>query len=314
MLSSFIDICFVIFADFVSGFMCALKRRLSSLLIGLTLIGEIKTFNIHVSTRVMNKKAPFSTSNTLIIGNSYHGQVQHSGRALLTKIQSSITQQEQRGRQLVLLKKVLIGFLASCLLMLMSTFTHSRPSYANTATPLFISRTNQRTSGVKLLSSTRNNLDKIITGYVEQRMFDDVEYDHLESAYREAYNDRVTGRNPISDFVSQKKERFALIEKLPTKVINSIVSVFEKKGMDPKLIKSLTAVLFVALAPISMFYIILGSGGFFRKVLMRQEKKRYGGVSDIYADEKEVDVNEVDEEDNNDEDNNDEESNDGDDN
>lgn len=139
-------------------------------------------------------------------------------------------------------------------------------------------------------------------------MFDSTDtksqFDPFESAYREAYADKLSDNNPIQDILKQEgilvdslSEKKADSNTLLAKLTN-LPNLFTKHiqryaeenwNMSPKMVRLIVAITNVVLLPCVMLYSMLTFGGAFRKGLMRKEEKRYGKMKDLSATEKDDD-------------------------
>lgn len=191
-------------------------------------------------------------------------------------------------------------------MLLLSAVLASRPCIASMSSPATLMN---QPINTQLVSTSTNSYDKILMNYVEKHMFDENVYDSMESTYREAFNDKLTNQNNVLSYINSntlfKPQQFnpiRLITTAPNAIINAVVNIAAKNGMDPKLVRIFMAVFIVAVTPVSLLYFLLSAGGIFRKVLMKRETKRYGAISDLSAEEKEEDIEEADEDDDDDDD------------
>lgn len=162
--------------------------------------------------------------------------------------------------------------------------------------------------------------------YVEKYMYSDEKFDHFESTYRETHLDSLTGENPVADAVDamitgsdgesagsrgaamaakmKKFNPFQILKRgLGMFIDGSVDLISGTFGWDAKTVRVFVAVATVMAFPPALGYCLLSFGGVFRKLLQSQEKRRYGGVSDLTAIEKEEeDIVEADEDDDDDDD------------
>lgn len=156
-------------------------------------------------------------------------------------------------------------------------------------------------------------MDQLMTQYAKRYAFSS-SYDSYANAYSEAHADGQPGAiNPISLTVSSALSEvsggranptakipnpFSLLGRALSGVIEGIVAVGVKLlGWDESSARVVAAVGTVMALPVVLGYGILGLGGGLRKFLIGQENRRYGGVSDLTAIEKEEEIVEADEDD-----------------
>ena len=196
-------------------------------------------------------------------------------------------------KRVIRIKQVTCILFAASLLFLGSASIHTSASHASS----LATAKNSSPSTTLLVSSTTSSLsdgvDKIIENYVEKHMFDDEQYDPFESAYREAYGDQISGKNPVKDILDSEglvvEETKAItkdmkdvslwskVKNFPRTLSDMGVNWAEKNtDLDPKLVRLFIAVSTVTILPSLLLYSVLSFGGIFRKGMMTQEVKRYG--------------------------------------
>lgn len=216
-------------------------------------------------------------------------------------------------------RSLTIAFVAATL-FLSSASLHTPPSHASSSSSLSSSSpTIQLVSAVTTTRRTPSNADKIILRYVEKHMFDDEHFDAFESAYREAHADTLSDTNPVADTFNsviaggddavastmmKKFNPFTIIKRGLNLVVDGTVSFLSSTfNLDPKSVRAFVAVTTLMAMPAALGYFLLSLGGTFRKILIGQENRRYGGVTDLTAIEKlEDDIVEADEDDDDDDD------------
>ena len=157
----------------------------------------------------------------------------------------------------------------------------------------------------RLLEKTSPSLDKIVSRYVQEHMFDDDAYDPVESLYREAYDDATRGSYPqaLRDVAASilgqdsvaKNIRGTQMESTDTgagrsggggvgvMLTSAITQLKRRLGLSETAAIFVLASLFVVAGPSVFLFVGMIIGGISKRNINRVMKKRYGDTYTVDA-------------------------------
>jgi len=179
------------------------------------------------------------------------------------------------------------------------------------------------------VSAPTTSIERIVDGYVQDNMFNDDRYDPIESAYREAVQDRasgehqqalsqtvstVLGENKVEAIVKDTKEWKSVLGSTILKGIRTVSSKLSTTfGLSDSTALAIVAFFITGAVPFTLSFAGMMAGDIAKRNMNKTMKERYGDTYSVDATIKTSQPDDADEDDDDDEDDEDDEEDDDDD-